>query len=157
MLRELPGFENRGDAPRIAREYSRQDVAVLAVCCELEARHGLRRDAIASLVSQLRQVLAVPRSVATDARLVIRLIPPDAKYFDGIVPVPDGTVVPLQTIFGRIDSHLGADSSSHAGAQRSLDLGPVEVPSARGARVGARKSKSGVSTRGKPRSSGVVR
>lgn len=159
LLRELPTFEKRREKARVAREYSRQDVVILAVCCELEERYCLKREAIATLIEKLRQTLSVPRTVATDARLVIRLTPPEVQYVDGVVPVADGIVVPLQPIFQRIDGHLEPDSLRTVGDQRSLDLGPVgPVGLKSNTRSGrARSSRSGSSASARGKRSGISR
>ncbi|WP_373429785.1 MerR family transcriptional regulator [Burkholderia glumae] len=127
LLAELPGFDERATRARVAREYSAQDLVVLAVCCELHARYGLRRDAIASLVGELRTIMRGPRDVVAHARLLICLQPPSVKYVDPLTRVEDGIVLPLEPIFARVDSHLACNPRYDWDGQRSLDLGPVAV------------------------------
>jgi len=127
LMKDLPGYSDKQGAARVAREYSRQDLAVIAVCCELEDRYGLRRDAIAQLVSEVRRVLGVPRSVATDALLIVIPNPPSAQYVDGSSDVREGTVLPLKDILNKVDAYLLGDQLVEADGQRNLDLGPVSV------------------------------
>ncbi|WP_374710347.1 MerR family transcriptional regulator [Paraburkholderia terricola] len=127
LLQELPGFDERAERARVAREYSPQDLVVLAVCCELQTRCGLRRDAIASLVDDLRKILRGPRSVVSHARLVITVQPPSVEYLDAPSLIGEGLVLPLEPIFERVDDYLSTDLRYDWGGQRSLDLGPVAL------------------------------
>lgn len=131
LLRELPSFDERAERARVAREYSPQDLAVLTVCCELESRYGLRRDAIGTLVEELRKAISGPRSVSSNARLIISVSPLSVKYVDDAENVAEGIALPLGGIFRRIDNHLTIDSKSEWGGQRNLDLDPVIVVSDR--------------------------
>ena len=132
LLKDLPGYSDKGGPERIAREYSRHDLTVIAVCCELEERCGLRRDLIGQLVPEIRKALGGPRSVATDARLVVILGPPSAQYIDGPLDLLHGTVLPLKDIFHRVDAHLLGDQAVEPDGQRILDLGPVPIVAVRG-------------------------
>lgn len=126
LLRALPGFDGRAEHARIAREYSPQDLAILIVCCELELHYGLRRDAIGSLIKELRKAMSGPRSVASNARLVISVSPPSVEYVNDAGHVDNGLILPLGGIFKRIDDHL-TTPPPECGNQRALDLGPASV------------------------------
>jgi hypothetical protein len=124
LLSVLPGYGGKAEGARIARKYSRQDLAVIAVCCELESRYGLHRDAIGRLVSDVRRALSGPKTLATaDTRLIVTLNPLSVRYVDGPSEVTAGLVVPLQAILRRIDGHLTIGAS----AQKELDLKPTTV------------------------------
>jgi hypothetical protein len=135
LLKDLPGYSDRDGLARIAREYTRHDLTVIAVCCELEERCGLRRDLISQLVPEIRKALAGPRSVAIDARLIVIPGPPSAQYVDGPFDGLQGTVLPLKDIFRRIDAHLLGDQAVEPDGQRTLDLGPVPIATVRGSQA----------------------
>jgi hypothetical protein len=127
LLRVLPGFDERAEQARIAREYSPQDLSILLVCCELELHYGLRRDAIGTLVNELRKTMSGPRSVASNARLVFRVSPPSVEYVNEVVNIEDGLVFPLGGIFQRIDDYLATFIPPEWGNQRTLDLGIATI------------------------------
>ena len=126
FLKDLPEYADRQSTARVAHEYSRQDLAVIAICCVLQDRYGLRREAIAQLAPEIRRALCVPRAVATEALLIVIPTPPSARYVDGISDVREGTVLPLNDILNRVDVYLLGDQVE-ADGQRNLDLGPVPV------------------------------
>nr|MDP2190010.1 hypothetical protein [Rhodoferax sp.] len=135
FLKDLPGYSEKQGTERVAREYSRQDLTVIAVCCELEDRYRMRRDAIVQLVLEVRKALSEPRSVTTDALLIVIPNPPSARYVDGASDVRDGTVLPLSNILNRVDSYLLGDQLVETGGQRNLDLGPVPILTTRLSKV----------------------
>jgi hypothetical protein len=98
----------------------------------LEDQCGLRRDVIGSLVHEIRTALGAPRSVASNARLVVNAAGPTfgAQYIDSPSNVSQGTVLPLQAIIQRIDAHLGVGQLIEPDGQWQLDLGPVQVATA---------------------------
>lgn len=145
FLKELPGYSDRVGTERVAREYSRQDLAVIAVCCELEECYGLRREAIAQLVPDLRKELGVPRAVAKDAFLILTTNPPCVRYIDGILDVRVGTVLSLNAILNRIDIYLLGEQVAEADSQRSLDLGPVPIVATRPSQASNNNQKRVVS------------
>jgi hypothetical protein len=135
FLKDLPGYSDKQVTARVAREYNRQELTVIAVCCELEDRYGLRREVIAQLVPEIRKALGLPRSVATDALLVVVLNPPIAYYVDGISDVRRGTVLPLNDILNRIDAYLLGDRAVDLNGQRDLDLGLLPIVTTRRLKV----------------------
>lgn len=135
FLKDLPGYSDKQVTARVAREYSRQELTVIAVCCELEECYGFRREVIAQLAPEIRKALGMPRSVATDALLVVVLNPPGAYYVDGISDVRKGTVLPLSDILNRIDTYLLGDQAVELNGQRNLDLGLLPVMTTRRPKV----------------------
>lgn len=135
FLKDMPGYSAKQVTARIAREYSRQDLTVVAICCELEDRYGLRREVIAQLAPEIRKVLGIPRSVATDALLIVVPNPPSAHYKEGISDVRNGTVLPLNDILNRIDGYLLCDQAAEVDGQRNLDLGLLPIVTARQPKV----------------------
>lgn len=134
LLNELPGYQAKAERARVAREYTKHDLAVITVCCELEKRYGLRRDAIAAVSQQLAQALLGPRAAATDAHLIMTIAPPDVQYVEQVpIGIREGLVVPLREIFARLDGYLSADYVPGTQQQRMLDLGPLPVAPARDA------------------------
>lgn len=128
LLNELPGYQAKAERARVAREYTKHDLAVIAVCCELERRYGLRRDSIAAVSQHLAHALLGPRAAARDAYLVVTIDPPDVQYVEQVpVGVRKGLVMPLREIFARLDGYLTADFVPGTQQQRMLDLGPLPV------------------------------
>lgn len=129
LFRELPGYNEPAEQARIARHYSRQDLALLAICCELDDRYGLKRVVIGQLVGEIRNALARPRVVAVNAHLVIDVPASTARYVEKPEIVSEGMLIPLRDILKRIDAHLAMDPFYEQGHQASLNLGPVSVRS----------------------------
>lgn len=135
FLKELPGFAEHASPERVAREYTRHDMLVVAICCALETRCGLRRDTIAALAGDIRGAVASPRAVAACAWLLVRFEPLGAEYASAPAVIHEGMMLPLEGIFHRVDTHLGSGQETASGGQFYLDLGPVPVyGSARGRR-----------------------
>lgn len=127
LLAGLPGFDEHEKRARVAREYSIQELVLLAVCCELQTRYGLRRDAVASVFEELRTMMSGPRDVVAHARLLINVQPPAVRYLAPFCSVDDGIVLPVEPIFERVYNHLNSDPRYDWAGQRSLDLGPVAI------------------------------
>lgn len=135
FMKELPGYSGLSGQERIAREYTRQDLLVIAISCALETRCGLRRDVIAALVADIHRAVAGPRTIAVGAALIVQAEPPQATYASAFTAIREGTVLALDDIFGRVDMHLSGGREIALGGQFYLDLGPVPVyGSARGRR-----------------------
>jgi len=126
LLAELPGFvETRG--ARIAREYTVQEMAVIAVCCVLEEGCGLRRDVIVELVQEIRKVLGLPRESSSDLRMVVSIHPVAVLCLrDGEI-AQTGTILELSPILDRIDEYLMVDRGTSQEKQRSLEFSPHSV------------------------------
>lgn len=126
MTRDLPGFNNRGGLERIATQYNEHDLAVLTACFELEERYGLRREAVAALVNEIRNALAGPKPLACGAYLHIIPHSNTVRYLDKWARFEDGLLFPLDALVRRIDTYLGRRGPS-TGTQGRLNLGPVVV------------------------------
>jgi hypothetical protein len=132
FMKELPGFEHAGPE-RVAREYARHDMLIVAICCALETRCGLRRDTIAALATDIRRAVTGPRPVAARAWLFVRFEPLRAECVSAPAAIHEGVMLPLESIFRRVDAYLGSGQETASGGQFYLDLGPVPVyGSARG-------------------------
>jgi hypothetical protein len=127
LFRELPGFCDPAEQARVAREYSRHDLVVLAVCCELDERYGLKRSVIGGLLTGLQNALSGPRTVANNAFLFVNAPVFEVEYLEKPKPFAEGLIVPLYEIFRRVDSHL------EYGKSGPLNLGPVAIPAMPGA------------------------
>lgn len=125
MMRDLPGFNDRGGIERVATRYNEHDLAVLAVCFELEERYGLRRDALAALVGEIRKVFPGKRPLASGAFLHLVLHVRTVRYLDKWARFDDGLLFPLDPIIQRLEAYVGQQRSG--GAQRRLHSGPVVV------------------------------
>lgn len=103
LLKDLPEFAVRPANERVAIEYTRHDLTVVAVLCELE-RMGLRKDAIARWVSPIQQVLLGPRSIAAP-QLLLTSDPPEAALDVDHGGLSAGVVVDLGKILRLVESH----------------------------------------------------
>ena len=129
LFRELPGYNEPAEQARIARRYSRQDLALLAICCELDDRYGMKRAVIGQLVGEIWNALAKPRIVAVNAHLVINVPAVTARYVEKPEVASEGMLIPLKDILKRIDAHLAMDPFYEQGRQVPLNLGPMSVRS----------------------------
>lgn len=124
-------------APRVAREYSRQQLLLITVIRHLETVYGMRRNAIESVFLPLTVALSRPRKVNRKARLLVRLFPPSVSYVDSVTESTDGILVGLQPVFDRVDAHF-APYSEVRPTQTDLALNPSLVRS-RGKSSGAER------------------
>ena len=143
LMKELPGYAEHPGPERVAREYTRHDLLVVAICCALETRCGLRRDVIAGLVADIRRAVAAPRAIAVSAWLIVRVDPLGAvfraEYAGAPSVIHEGIALPLEDIIRRVDMHLGFGQETASGGQFYLDLGPVAVHDSTRARRAAKK------------------
>lgn len=124
LFRELPGFNGPAEQARVAREYSRHDLIVLAVCCYLDESFGLKRSVIGQLLGGIQQVLLGPRTVAPNAHLVINIPALSVQYLERVGSISEGLVLPLRDIFKRVDDHI------EYGKSEPLNLPPVAMQTA---------------------------
>lgn len=124
LLKGLPEFATRPTNERVASEYTRHDLTVVAVLCELE-RMGFRKDAIATWVTPIQQALLRPRSM--DAlHLFLACEPATALLVDDKSHLGAGVIIDLDKILHMVDSHCcGVDGVREP--QRELDFGPTSV------------------------------
>ncbi|CAD5203858.1 hypothetical protein [Pseudomonas sp. FEN] len=128
LLNELPAYQAKAERARVAREYSKHDLAVITICCELEARFGLRRDAIVSLSQDLARALLGPRPNTQEAYLIIQVCPSAVQFVEHVPStLREGLVISLREIFARVDGYLVADYLPGLSQQQLLDLGLQSV------------------------------
>lgn len=125
MTRDLPGFSERVGLERVATPYSERDLAVLAVCFELEERYGLRRGTVAHLVDAIGEAFSGPKPLASGAYLHLVPHARTVRYLASWSHVDDGLLFPLDSLVQRIDAYLGRQRTT--GSQRQLQLGPVLI------------------------------
>lgn len=125
LLDELPMFGAKDGEARVAKSYTAHDLLVVALCCRLEARYGLKRQTVVGIAAQLADQLSGPRAVATSARILILYEPLRVEYLGQANDVVDGLIVGLAPVFAQVDDYLIPGQSSSALMQRQLDLGPV--------------------------------
>lgn len=99
-------------APRVAREFTAQDMVVLCVTRALENHAGMRRTAVAKLGQALRASLSGPKVVSKKARLVISIDPLRVEYVDLSITEKEGVVVALGPIFEKVDGYLTREAQS---------------------------------------------
>lgn len=140
LLKDLPEFAARPANERVAIEYTRHDLTVVAVLCELE-RMGLRKDAIARWVSPIQQALLGPRSIAAP-QLLLTSDPPEAALCEDHSRLSAGVVVDLDKILLLVDRRCaGVDGVREN--QRDLEFGPQSVGGANIATNQARARRHG--------------
>lgn len=123
FLNVLPGFAATPGAERFATNYTHLDLIVVSICCALEECFQLRREAIAWLVPEIRKTLSEPRTLASDAILVLTIKPLCVKYIDGPSEVREGTVLPLTKILDSVDFYLFGPLTREVNRQQQLNLG----------------------------------
>lgn len=126
LLSELPGFDTRVKQARVACEYSVQDLTVLAICCRLQARFGLKREIVALLVEDLRSLVRGPRPAVEDLRLLITVIPRSIEYVTSPCCISEGIVLSLTDIFECIERYLEIGPGGEADGQRSLEFSSAD-------------------------------
>lgn len=127
LLRELHGFADDSRTARVAREYSMQEMILVAICCHLEEQCGLRRDAIATLEPELRKLLSTPRASTPSVHLAVSISPPSASYVVDSDSRVTGTTLDLAPILENIDRYLMSDQRGSRDIQKTLDFGPHSV------------------------------
>ena len=133
LLDELPYYSGQVALPRVAREFSFQDLIVLSVISILEKNIGMQRAMVVPIAALLPRTLSGPKKVNRDARLMISFEPPIVKYVATGLPTSDGVLLSLGPIFERVDQYLLPDEAER---QTNLKLGPVLIANERKKRAG---------------------
>ena len=130
LLAELPGYAERAGEAKVTNTFGAHDLLVIALCCRLESRYGLRRAMVAAVAGELGRALSGPRPLAHEARLVLGFDPPSVRYVETVENLGEGLVVPLEPVFLLVDSYLlpGRFISGH---QRELGLSASIRPNTR--------------------------
>lgn len=131
LIDKLPVFSDQETAPRVAREFTRSDVTLLAVVRVLEVQYSVRRESIASITKLLHKALTGPKAVNRNARLLISFDPQTVSYLTEDVPRQDGILMSLGPVFQRIDAYLGQNLPIAEKAQSELRLGPTLISGSR--------------------------
>ena len=122
LLKDITEFKARPSSQRVANEYTRHDLTVVAVLCELD-RMGLRKDAIAGWVPQIQQVLLGPRPIAATLQIFLATASGKVRIVDGPHQEGAGIVVDLKSVLDEVDTHcVGLDATRDS--QRELEFGP---------------------------------
>lgn len=132
LLDALPLYANRAGGARIASVFDAHDLLVVALCCRLEARYCLRRQAVAAFSAEVFKELSGPRSLGCGACLVLRFDPHSARYVEKIDEPLDGLIVPLAYLFDQVDDYLLPGRANTRSKQGELALGPVSLTTERG-------------------------
>lgn len=137
LLDAMPAYASRDTKVRVAKQYSAQDLLVIAACSRLETHHGLQRAAVAAFSQLLASVLSGPRPVSSSPFLLLTFNPWGVRYLESLDEMQDGLLVALKPIFFAVDSYLIPDHANAAWSQRELGFGPraVHVPPAKGSEV----------------------
>lgn len=131
VLRNIPACTLALGGFKASREFTPIDLLALSVVFTLDRTYGLRLKAIAQIFDQLRQVLAQPRSINEEARLVISIDPPSIIYLDDSGKGETGIIVGMKPIFSRIDHFCHAFRIKGQPFQANLALGPGAVATSR--------------------------
>lgn len=124
VLRGIPSYSLANGTSRKSREFTPLDLLTLSVVFILDRRYGLRLKAIAQIIDLLHQVLAQPRSLNDDARLMLTIDPPAVNYVDSPKVGATGIVVALKDVFSRVDHFCSAFRIEGKPFQSNLALGP---------------------------------
>lgn len=127
LLHELPGFVADEKAARVAKEYSVQEMILVAICCRLEEKCGLRRDALALLEPEISKLLSTPRESSASAQLAVSLSPLSARYATEMQHGYTGTVLDLMPVFENIERYLMIDREGSRELQQVLNFGPLPI------------------------------
>lgn len=127
LIDKLPVFADQKTEARIAREFTRSELILLAVVHMLEVRYCIRRESIASIIKLLQKALTGPKSVNRHARILVSFDPPTVNYLTDSDPRQDGILMSLGPVFERIDAYLGQGLSIIEKQQSNLNLGPTLV------------------------------
>ncbi|MBN2976396.1 hypothetical protein [Pseudomonas lactucae] len=126
LLKNLPEFAKRPARERVASEYTRYDLLVVAVLCEME-RMGLRKEAIAQWVSSIQQALSGPRAMAASQLFLSSESQSlEALLVDEQCQLGAGMIVDLDKIISLVSSHCAELDGIHE-QQRELEFGPLSV------------------------------
>jgi hypothetical protein len=106
LLLELPRFSGKSGAPRVARIFTNQEVLMVVLLCRLESEYGLKRATVAGLCESIFSTLSTPRSVSSEARLVLVAGKQQCDYLEGPRHVTEGLIVPLAPVFDALDKYL---------------------------------------------------
>lgn len=137
LLKDIPEFATRPAAQRVASEYSRIDLMVVAVLCELE-RMGLRKDAIARWVTPIQRALGGPRH-AIARQLILKCDPCEAAIDEPPPMQGAWLILDLQTVLGRVDDYCNGEAGQRD-SQRDLEYGPTGLVAAQHVRSGGSRT-----------------
>lgn len=126
ILRCLPPYCEAQATPRVAREFLPKDLLILCVTRVLEHDFGLRRAAVGSLGQALHQTLSGPRKINPNARLVVKVEPPEVIYLTQASTDRQGVVVALGPLFHKVDHYLTADAYPSLRLETVLSSGPTK-------------------------------
>lgn len=152
LLAELPRFSQRRAEARVARVFSSHDALLVVVLARLETVYGLKRSAVTRLSESIATVLAAPRAVSKDARLLLHLELNTCEYAEGAALVADGLVVQLSLVFDTVDAYLlqplaqrevGLSAVTTASDSRSARPSAAAKDAAARARTGNRRRRNG--------------
>jgi hypothetical protein len=125
LLDELPMYKIRSEGARIAKNYSAHDMVLIALCCRLETQHGLKRQSIVAIASEIAQALSRPNRIVKSAKLLLTYNPIQVEYCEQTIEVgDDALVIALEPIFAIVNEHL---MPGHRPKQYELNLGLLEV------------------------------
>jgi|APLak6261692095_1056202.scaffolds.fasta_scaffold14569_1 hypothetical protein len=127
VLKELPPYNEYAKKPRIAREFTPNDIIALCVIYELEIHYGVKRKMIGKISEMLSHTLSGPKPVASNAKLCISFTPPSVIYTTSVDLNHDGIYLSLKGVFERADQYLSYGGSIFRSEQAELMLPPVAI------------------------------
>jgi hypothetical protein len=127
LLAKLPMYARREAQARVASEYTTHDLVLVLICCLLDGRFGLKREAVVALAPSIEQALARPASAGASEWLVMRLDPPQADRLERPATVDDGIVMSLDRVFEQVNHYLVPGGTVRREVQGNLALGPVAM------------------------------
>ena len=124
LLNKLPQLGERSVSPRVAREFTPQEMVVLKVIFILEDRIGINRTNTTSIAVLLSKALSGPKKIDKDARLFISFDPISVHYGEKGLLDRDGIVISLGSILERVDQYLMPGITFR---QADLTFGPTLI------------------------------
>jgi len=105
---------------------------VVTVCCRLEMRYGMKRQAVCGFAEGIARILGGPDRIKHSGRLVLRFDPIEVCYVEQLgAHIGDGIVVALEPIIALIERHLAPIDTPVPKHQMEINYGLLEVNSAR--------------------------
>lgn len=126
LLEEVDGaLVSKAKEMGSARVFTAHEFLIIVLCWELETVYGLKRKTVGTFAPEIAKVLARPRSLAPDAKLVFNFENRQVQYLDGTDTVSHGLVFPLSDVFRRVDGYLLPHRTKNSQYQQDLNLGPL--------------------------------
>lgn len=127
LLAKLPMYARRDAQERVANKYTTHDLVLVLICCLLEGRFGLRREAVVELAPGVEQALARPSVADASGWLLLSVQPSQVRRVERPEDLSDGIVMSLDPVFEQVHHYLVPGGNTRQSVQGVLALGPVAL------------------------------